>query len=68
MLIPPPPPPPQSKEVEFCPRPVRKYSINRHVSHSALLPGDECEYLPALTPPLPRHAFAHTPSKLPLFR
>nr|XP_027220471.1 ATP-binding cassette sub-family C member Sur-like [Penaeus vannamei] len=58
----------ESKEVEFCPRPVRKYSINRHVSHSALLPGDECEYLPALTPPLPRHAFAHTPSKLPLFR
>ncbi|XP_042877609.1 ATP-binding cassette sub-family C member 9-like isoform X1 [Penaeus japonicus] len=58
----------ESKEVEYCPRPVRKYSINRHVSHSALLPGDECEYLPALTPPLPRHAFAHTPSKLPLFR
>ncbi|XP_063611389.1 ATP-binding cassette sub-family C member 9-like [Penaeus indicus] len=58
----------ESKEVDFCPRPVRKYSINRHVSHSALLPGDECEYLPALTPPLPRHVFAHTPAKLPLFR
>ncbi|XP_042213487.1 ATP-binding cassette sub-family C member 9-like isoform X2 [Homarus americanus] len=48
---------------------MRQYSVNRHVSHNALLPGDECEYLPALTPPLSRHSFHHTHSpKLQLFR
>nr|XP_045592637.1 ATP-binding cassette sub-family C member Sur-like [Procambarus clarkii] len=48
---------------------MRHYSINRHVSHNALLPGDECEYLPALTPPLSRHSLYRTHSaKLQLFR
>lgn len=56
---------------------MRQYSINKHVHHNALLPGDECDYLPpALTPPLPRHSFLHstqstastTSSKLQLFR
>ncbi|XP_066953710.1 ATP-binding cassette sub-family C member 9-like [Macrobrachium rosenbergii] len=56
----------ESKEPHYWESPVRHYSINRHVSHNALLPGDECEYLPALTPPLPRHASMM--EKKPLFR
>ncbi|KAK7077013.1 hypothetical protein SK128_015541 [Halocaridina rubra] len=55
------------KEPYYCGSPVRQYSINRHVSHHALLPGDECEYLPSLTPPLTRHCVSQ-PQKKPLFR
>ncbi|XP_071518290.1 LOW QUALITY PROTEIN: ATP-binding cassette sub-family C member 9 [Panulirus ornatus] len=62
-----------SKEDEYShsnSRLVRQYSVNRHISHNALLPGDECQYLPALTPPMSRHSFHHTTTsaKLQLFR
>ncbi|KAK4297667.1 hypothetical protein Pmani_029930 [Petrolisthes manimaculis] len=68
---------PERDESNYHSRLMRQYSINKHVHHNALLPGDECDYLPpALTPPLPRHSFLHstlssastTSTKLQLFR
>nr|XP_053630896.1 ATP-binding cassette sub-family C member Sur-like [Cherax quadricarinatus] len=62
-------PDPGSSCSSSCRRLMRQYSVNRHVSHNALLPGDECQYLPELTPPLSRHSLHYSHSaKLQLFR